>query len=59
MALEHVRKWNKTVKGKVAEILTEEFMSSEESSNEDDSAIYIIKTIPWESSQLKKRKKKA
>ena len=32
-------------------------MSSEESSNEDDSAIYIIKAMPWESSQLKKMKK--
>jgi hypothetical protein len=41
----------------VAEILTEEFMSSKELSSEDDSAIYIMKTPSWETSQLKKRKK--
>ncbi|KAJ7355050.1 hypothetical protein OS493_028265 [Desmophyllum pertusum] len=58
VALEKVKKWDKNLKGKVAEVLTDEYMSSEESSIEDDSAVYVIKTIPWESSQLKKRKRK-
>ena len=40
----------------MAEILTEEFMFSEELSSEDDSAIHIMKTLSWETSQLKKRK---
>lgn len=56
--MEKVKKWDKNLKEKVAEVLTDEYMSSEESSIEDDSAVYVIKTIPWESSQLKKRKRK-
>ena len=55
MALEHLRKWDKNLKWKVAEILTEEFMFSEELSSEDDSAIDIMKTLSWETSQLKKK----
>ena len=37
---------------------TENFMSSEESADEDGSLVYAVKTIPWESALLKKRKKK-
>ena len=55
--MERVTNWNKDKKGKVAEVLTEDYMSTEESSNEDDQLTYIIKTIPWESERLRKRKK--
>ena len=49
----------KNEKGEVAEVLTEQFMSSEESENEeDDQVIYVVKTIPWESEKLEKRKKR-
>ena len=59
IALEHVKKWDQNEKGEVAEVLTEQFMSSEESENEeDDKVIYVVKTIPWESEKLKKRKKR-
>ena len=44
-------------KGQVAEVLTEDRMSTEESSNEDDQLSYVVKTIPWESEKLRKRKK--
>lgn len=33
-------------------------MSSEESEEEEGSKVYVIKTIPWESELLKKRKRK-
>ena len=33
-------------------------MSSEESGEEEGSKVYVIKTIPWESELLKKRKRK-
>lgn len=44
-------------KGQVAEVLTEDRMSTEESSNENDQLSYVVKTIPWESEKLRKRKK--
>lgn len=49
--------WNKQKKGQVAEVLTEDYMSTEESSNEDDQLSYVVKAIPWESEKLIKRKK--
>ena len=57
LALEKVTTWNKEKKGQVAEVLTEDYMSTEESSNEDDQLSYIVKRIPWESEKLRKRKR--
>lgn len=57
LALDKVTTWNKEKKGQVAEVLTEDYMSTEESSNEDDQLSYVIKTIPWESEKCRKRKK--
>ena len=59
-ALKTIR-WDKTKKGKAAEVLTEEYMSSEvsvseeeaQSSNEEYSRILCIKTLPWYSNMLK------
>ena len=45
-------------KGRIAKILAEPYMSSEESGEEEGSKVYVIKTIPWESELLKKRKRK-
>ena len=38
-------------------MLTEDYMSSEESDTEDGKIVYVIKTIPWESNALKRKKK--
>lgn len=46
------------MKGKVAEVLQDDYMSSEESQDEDSTVTFILKTIPWESKKLKKRKEK-
>ena len=46
------------MKGEMAEVLTEAYMSSEESEQEDGKLVYVVKTIPWESEDLKKRKRK-
>ena len=56
LSLENVTAWNKEKKGQVVEVLTEEYMSTEESSNEDDQLSYVVKTIPWESKMLEKGK---
>ena len=56
LALEVIN-WSKEKKGQVAEVLTEDYMSTEESSNEDDQLTYIVRTITWESERLTKRKK--
>ena len=58
LALESVKKWDAGTKGRIAEILAEPYMSSEESGEEEGSKVYVIKTIPWESELLKKRKRK-
>ena len=58
LALETVKKWDAARKGQIAEVLAEPYMSSEESGEEEGSKVYVIKTIPWESRQLKKRKRK-
>lgn len=56
-------KLNKSEKGMMAELLTEEYMSSEVSDAGDDKGrsnkqkIYII-TLPWESKKLKTIKRK-
>ena len=55
--LEKVTTWNKEKKGQVAEVLTEDFMSTKESLNEDDQLSFVVKTISWESERLRKRKK--
>ena len=44
-------------KGRIAKILAEPYTSSEESGEEEGSKVYV-KTIPWESELLKKRKRK-
>ena len=49
--------WNKEKKGQVAEVSTEDYMSTEESSNEDDQLTYVVKKMAWESERLTKRKK--
>lgn len=58
LALESVKKWDAGTKGRIAEILAEPYMSSEESGEEECSKVYVIKTIPWERELLKKRKRK-
>lgn len=63
-ALNTIR-WDKTKKGKVAEVLTEEYMSSEvsvseeeaQSSSEVNPRVLRIKTLSWESDMLKEYKK--
>jgi len=35
----------------------EDYMSTEESSNEDDQLSYVVKKVTWESERLRKRKK--
>jgi hypothetical protein len=62
LALEKV-KWNVNKKGRVAEILTEVAMSSEESQEESDGeggrkvVSYKIKKLKWKSERMKKAKK--
>ena len=58
LALESVKKWDPGTKGRIAEILAEPYMCSEESGEEEGAKVYVIKTIPWESELLKKRKRK-
>ena len=58
LALERVKKWDAGRKGKIAEVLAEPYMSSEESGEEEGSKVYVVKSIPWESRLLKKEKKK-
>ena len=55
--MELVTKWDRKKRGEVAEILSEEYMSSEESADEDGTMVYVVKAIPWESIKLKKRKR--
>ena len=42
----------------MAELLTEGYMSSEESDMEGDTLVYVVRTIPWVSDQLRKRRAK-
>ena len=46
------------MKGEMAEVLTNAYMSSQESDQEDGRLVYVVKTVPWESEELKKRKRK-
>ena len=50
--------WSTHIKGEIAEVLTDAYMSSEESDQEDGRLIYALKTVPWESEELKKRKRR-
>ena len=56
--------WPKEVKGKMAEVLTEDYMSSEESECEENAdgevtvTAYVVKDITWESEKMKRRKGK-
>ena len=58
LALESVKKWDAGRKGRIAEILAEPYMSSEESGEEEGSKVCVIKTILWKRELLKKRKRK-
>lgn len=54
----HSKNWSAERKAKVAEVLTLDYMSSEESdTDENGKGLYKIKTLPWQSQELKKRKK--
>ena len=44
------------MKGEVAEVLNDLFMSSKESDHEDERLVYEVKTVPCKSEELKKRK---
>ena len=45
-------------KAKVAAVLTLDYMSSEESETDDEGkTVYAVKTLPWQSQDLKKKKK--
>ena len=57
LPMERVTNPNKEKKGQVAEVLTEDYMSTKESSHEDDQLSYVVKKIAWESTRLRKRKK--
>ena len=52
-------KWNKKRKGEMAEVLTEAYMSSEDSEYDESGKLlnYNVKDLAWESPKLKKRKK--
>lgn len=45
LALGSVKKWDIKIKGKLAEIPLEEFMSCQESDEEDGSPVYAIKSL--------------
>jgi hypothetical protein len=54
-------KWSVSVKGAMAEVLREDYMSSEESQYETDSENvngYLVKPLGWESKKLERRKHK-
>ena len=57
-ALSHILK--KEEKGKIAEVLNNDYMSSEESGDESDleQQQLCVKTLSWESKELKKAKRK-
>jgi len=52
--------WETQMKAEMAEALKEDFISSEESSEESDSGelVYKVKRLAWESKELSQRKKK-
>lgn len=54
MALDQIG-WDTEKKGQMAEILTEPYMSSEDS--DDNGQKYVVKELSWESRKLIKRKK--
>ena len=61
LALERIS-WSKKKKAKVAEVMVDETMSSEESSLETDNdgttkvVGYLVKQLPWESERLRRYK---
>ena len=46
------------MKGEMSELLTDAKMSSEESDQEDWCHVYVVRTVPWKSEELQKRKRK-
>ena len=42
----------------MTEVLTDAHMSSEEFDEEDVRLFYVVKTVPWESEELKNKKRK-
>ncbi|CAB3994774.1 Hypothetical predicted protein, partial [Paramuricea clavata] len=50
--------WTPERKAKVAAVLTLDYISSEESdADEEGKTVYTVKTLPWQSQNLKKKKK--
>ena len=45
------------MKREMTEMLTDVHMSSEEFDEEEGSLVYVVKTVPWESEELKNRKR--
>ena len=45
------------MKNEMSEVITDAFMSSQESDQEDGKLVYVVKTDPWEREELKKRKR--
>jgi hypothetical protein len=53
-----VKDWSAERKAKVAEVLTMDFMSSEESdTDESGTTVYKVKSLSWQSQELTRRKK--
>ena len=50
--------WSTHIKGEMAEVLTDAYMSSMESDREDGRLVYVVKIALWESEELKERKRK-
>lgn len=50
--------WSDSKKAQVAEVMFNDYMSSEESEVEEDGRrVYVVKPLPWESDELKKKKR--
>lgn len=52
--------WSDLTKGEMREVLTGEFMSSEDTDyldSDDEEKVYKVKRLPWESKLLSSRKK--
>ena len=57
--MDKATKWSDHgARGRMAEVLTEGYMSSEESGTEGDNLVYVVRTIPWESDKLRNKKAK-
>ena len=56
--MDKATKWSDGARSRMVEILTEGCMSSEESDMEGETLVYVVRTIPWEIDQRRKRKAK-